>query len=267
MNQEHYPPSLLAKMHRIMQSVDRIAKDRRNAQANYDYASEKAIKEALHSAFASEGILFKHEVLDCFSMEMQENSQGRETKVTVIKTRYAFIDVETGESIEGEYMGSGNGRDDKGLYAAITGSIKYVLTSSFLIPTGDDPEDDRYDYVPAQKEKPAPKPEPKKEKPKPAPEKKKEKPADPPKQAKKKAPVVVPDPEAGNVKLNEHQRDIIIQSFDQLGVEIWDLEKQAGDNRSWTTQTRKELLEVYTAITKKINGYSVQDFLDGKKPS
>jgi hypothetical protein len=39
-------------------------------------------------------------------------------------------------------MGSGNGRDDKGLYAALTGIIKYQLTSSFLIPTGDDAEVD-----------------------------------------------------------------------------------------------------------------------------
>jgi len=30
-----------------------------------------------------------------------------------------------------------------GIYAAVTGAIKYALTSTFLIPTGDDPEQDR----------------------------------------------------------------------------------------------------------------------------
>jgi hypothetical protein len=59
---------------------------------------------------------------------------------TFVTCKYSFVDIETGESIDGTFIGSGNGRDEKGNYAAVTGAIKYILTSNFIVPTGEDPE-------------------------------------------------------------------------------------------------------------------------------
>jgi hypothetical protein len=41
--------------------------------------------------------------------------------------------------------GSGNGRDDKGCYAAITGAHKYTLMTNFNVTTGDDAEANKFD--------------------------------------------------------------------------------------------------------------------------
>jgi len=136
------PKSLLQKLHSIMQDVSYIQKDARNAHGQWNYASEKVIKLALHAAFIKYGVLMKLDVEDARVEELETSKQGRETKVVIIKTAYTFYDVTSGDTMQGHFIGCGQGRDDKGIYAAITGAIKYILTSTFLIPTGDDPESD-----------------------------------------------------------------------------------------------------------------------------
>jgi hypothetical protein len=62
---------------------------------------------------------------------------------TIASGTYKFMDAEgKSDCIEGTWFGSGSDTGDKGLYKAITGGIKYVLNTNFLIPTGDDPEKD-----------------------------------------------------------------------------------------------------------------------------
>ena len=56
------------------------------------------------------------------------------------KRQIQFIDVDSDHELNGTWSGSGTDTVDKGLYKAITGGIKYVLNTNFLIPTGDDPE-------------------------------------------------------------------------------------------------------------------------------
>jgi hypothetical protein len=62
--------------------------------------------------------------------------------VSVIKHHYEFVDLDSGEKVRGACIGSGSDSQDKGPYKAITGAIKYLMTTTFLIPTGDDPEGD-----------------------------------------------------------------------------------------------------------------------------
>jgi hypothetical protein len=64
-------------------------------------------------------------------------------KLVEVELEYAFFDVESGESLKGHFTGHGSDRSDKALYKAITGAIKYILTTTFLIPTGDDPEEEK----------------------------------------------------------------------------------------------------------------------------
>ena len=51
--------------------------------------------------------------------------------------------MDSGESLSGTFNGSGRLGDDKGVYIATTGAIKYIFTSLFTIPTGDDAEGDK----------------------------------------------------------------------------------------------------------------------------
>ena len=73
---------------------------------------------------------------------MAQLDKGTKQFNTIAKGTYQFMDSDSKTVISGTWFGSGSDTSDKGLYKAITGGIKYVLNTNFLIPTGDDPEND-----------------------------------------------------------------------------------------------------------------------------
>lgn len=123
------------RMHSAMKALDFIAKDKTNDFHKYNYASEQAIKEAVHAQLVEHGILFHMNFVDLI------RNDGNNLLFVVFE--YSFINVDNPEDfIKGQFIGSGEDKGDKAIYKAITGAIKYALTSSFLIPTGDDPENE-----------------------------------------------------------------------------------------------------------------------------
>jgi len=58
---------------------------------------------------------------------------------------YTFSDVNSGEEIVAKVAGQGLDTGDKAPCKAMTGALKYALLQSFLLATGDDPEDERVD--------------------------------------------------------------------------------------------------------------------------
>ena len=138
---------ILKKIHAVMEDVSYIQKDAKNAHHGYSYASELAIKKALCEAFR------KHKVV--FQLETLGATVDPVSKATVLQTKYSFYDVESGEQLSGDFVSFGPSRDDKGGWAATTNAIKYILTSTFLIPTGDDAESDK-NHPPPDKGNPPP---------------------------------------------------------------------------------------------------------------
>ncbi len=137
--------AIYKKLLLIMNDVAYIQKDKRNEFHKYNYASEAAIKEKLHEAMVDHGVLFLPQIIDVSEREIVKMKDGKPSTsetLTTIKTVHRFVDVETGQYIEGQSYGTGIDSADKGLYKAIAGAIKYIMTSTFLISTGDDPEDD-----------------------------------------------------------------------------------------------------------------------------
>ena len=55
---------------------------------------------------------------------------------------YTFMDVDTAEEITVKVAGEGLDAGDKAPYKAMTGALKYALLQSFLLATGDDPENE-----------------------------------------------------------------------------------------------------------------------------
>src|SRR3990167_6897790 len=133
---------ILKKLHKVMSAISYIQKDKVNEFHRYAYASEEVIKKALHKEFVDQGILLFVNILNERRDIIQVSSKTgtRETGITTMNVGYEFVDIETGQSISGTFVGSGEDSGDKGLYKAITGAIKYILTTTFLIPTGNDPE-------------------------------------------------------------------------------------------------------------------------------
>lgn len=138
-NPEKSTITLQQKLFEIMTSITHIEKDGDNTFHKYKYASEYAIKASVRHELMKQRVLFQLDILE----HTIESIDGQ--IYASIKTRYTFTDVDTGDILSGTFAGIGADKGDKGLYKAITGAIKYILTSTFLIPTGDDPEkDDRY---------------------------------------------------------------------------------------------------------------------------
>ncbi len=141
------PPgvSILRKLHAVMQECDYIQKDKENAFHRYRYASEAAIKEKLHAALVAHGIIPQFSIIGLTEREITRIKDGKPQTsewLTTANIHYKFSCIDTGEFVEGTFFGCGVDPSDKGLYKAVTGAIKYILTSQFLIATGDDPEDD-----------------------------------------------------------------------------------------------------------------------------
>ena len=138
---------LYQKILKVYEDVKYIQKDKRNAFHGYNYASEAAIKEKLHESFLANGlILLPPTVLSLEDTEPVTTVKegGKESKgnfLTTVHVRFTIADTETGAEVYGETFGRGSDNSDKGIYKAITGALKYWLTTSFLIATGDDPEE------------------------------------------------------------------------------------------------------------------------------
>jgi hypothetical protein len=148
---------LYAKIKAVYQDVNYIQKDKRNNFHGYSYASEAAIKDHLHEAFVKHGLVMLPPDVESVEDAKKTNEKGKEEIITTAKIRFGIADVETGEEIRGTLFGRGVDASDKGIYKAITGGLKYFLTTTFLIPTGDDPEED--EQPKATKQQPAAKPQ------------------------------------------------------------------------------------------------------------
>lgn len=133
--------TLREKMFVIMSAIDAIPKDGYNDFHKYAYATERAIKEAVRTQLLEQKVLFQFEVTDVMTQETK-NDKGDTSILTVIRGNAVFICVESGEEMRIPFAGQGADKGDKGIYKSITGAIKYALTSTFLIPTGDDAEAD-----------------------------------------------------------------------------------------------------------------------------
>ena len=137
---------ILRKLLSIYQEVDYLQKKGRNQKFSYNYASEKDVKEAYHAALTKHGVIFK---MDTFMPTIQESGQtssGGTTLLQFLPCKYTFWDVESGVSIEGDFLSCAHIRDDKGTFSASTSGVKYIFMNClFLLPTGDDVEsvDDR----------------------------------------------------------------------------------------------------------------------------
>jgi G3E family GTPase len=76
------------------------------------------------------------------SIESEPLPTSKERIVRVVMD-YTLVDSQTGERETIRVAGEGRDPGDKGPYKAMTGALKYALLQTFLIATGDDPENER----------------------------------------------------------------------------------------------------------------------------
>ena len=159
--QQAPPTHLLAKLVEIMKAVPYIQKTGENKFHGYRYATEADIKDRIQAALIEHGVVFVPQFYEPESVAVVTTKAGKEQRVTQVRMVYTFWDAQTGESITSQVYGHGIDGEDKGLYKAVTGAIKYALSSTFLFATGDDPEvDGNYDREDPPQRQASAKPQP-----------------------------------------------------------------------------------------------------------
>lgn len=105
---------------------------------HYKYFSEAQYKELFTGLFSKTGLELKTSVVECENFNgTQKQPFGRK-----LKLEFCLMDCETG-FFELSYMiGEGLDKGDKASYKANTGAIKYYLADTFMVATGDDPENE-----------------------------------------------------------------------------------------------------------------------------
>ena len=132
---------LVAAINEVMREVKYLQKTGHNKFHGYKYASEADMKAALQPAMAKHGLALLPVAIDYATTEVQKTAKGKEQYRTDMRVKFKLLHS-SGESEVVEVVGCGIDGEDKGAYKAMTGAIKYALHTAFLVPTGEDPEQD-----------------------------------------------------------------------------------------------------------------------------
>ena len=157
-------PSLVRKLAEVMASIDHVPKRGKNTFHNYEYALEADIVAALRMELAKRHVMLipSTDSYEIRELPAKKDGSARGSMI-LLRMVMTFHDGESGETLTMPWIGAGEDSGDKSVYKAMTGAIKYALLKTFLIPTGDDPEQDKQertdrkgkrDATPAQASKP-----------------------------------------------------------------------------------------------------------------
>jgi hypothetical protein len=144
-------PTLAAKLAEVMGEVGWIPKKGRNTFQNYDFVRETDIVDAVSKHLAARKVAIIPRVVN-MHFEPTTTQKGVAGFFAVVTMSYTFVDGDSGEKLEVEAVGAGTDQPgDKAFYKAQTGAKKFALTQTFLIATGDDPEDEQGEKPKANK--------------------------------------------------------------------------------------------------------------------
>lgn len=141
---ENTPPptqGLVKKLAEVMAHADRIPKLGRNVAQGYEYARASDVLAEVRKELANRFVFVSHEVT-ALEWRTLETKNGKVQIATVHMTLTAH-DGESGQSLAfAKTIGEGMDYGDKQSGKALTGAMKYGILNGFMIPTGDDPEND-----------------------------------------------------------------------------------------------------------------------------
>jgi len=135
--------NLRQKLAEVRRRIGYIQKRGHNERFNYSYVTAADIAGSVGDILAELGVV----VIPSLENITYESTAGRgeTTRMARVVMTYTFSDVDSGEEIVAKVAGQGLDVGDKAPYKAMTGALKYALLQSFLLATGDDPEDERVD--------------------------------------------------------------------------------------------------------------------------
>lgn len=138
--------TLVQKLCEIGASLSFIEKRGKNTFHVYKYATEADIVSAIRLEMFNRHVFLIPNVIETKreSIERKTIKEGKEkvtlTCLTDMNVEWTWLDGDSEEKLVCHVPGCGEDSGDKGPYKAFTGSEKYLLLKTFLIPTYDDAE-------------------------------------------------------------------------------------------------------------------------------
>jgi hypothetical protein len=136
--------NLRQKLAEVRRRIGYVQKRGHNERFNYSYVTAADIAGSVGDLLAELGVVVIPK-LEEISYESAAVNRGDAIRMARVVMAYTFADVDSGEEIIAKVAGQGLDPGDKAPYKAMTGALKYALLQSFLLATGDDPEDERGD--------------------------------------------------------------------------------------------------------------------------
>lgn len=118
-----------------------LKKAGKNDFDHYTYFSEAQYKELFTELFSHNGLELKFDEVEYAMFE----GVGKQPNGRKVKLVFSLIDIDTGFSEKTTITGEGLDKGDKAGYKAYTGAVKYFLANTFMVATGDDPENESPD--------------------------------------------------------------------------------------------------------------------------
>jgi len=134
--------SLASKLAEVMAEVKYIQKRGKNSFHNYRYATEADVADRVRECLAARNIILVPDVVGQETRQIT-TKKGNTEFIDTLRIKFTFYDGDSDQTISFHMIGEGQDAGDKAAYKAITGAEKYALMKTFLIPTGDDPEESR----------------------------------------------------------------------------------------------------------------------------
>jgi hypothetical protein len=131
--------NLREKFAEVRRRLGYVQKRGHNERHNYNYVTAADLAGSVGDILAELGVVVIPQ-LQSISTETPRSSSDRIARVVM---NYRFVDAKSGEELTVRVPGEGADPGDKAPYKAMTGALKYALLQSFLLSTGDDPEDER----------------------------------------------------------------------------------------------------------------------------
>ena len=131
--------NLAAAVCQVMARCNFVPQTGKNSFHKYSYASDADLLTVLQPAMAEAGLALLPHRVQHQTVEHSPDSKGKTQWRTEVTITYLLIHT-SGECLQIEASGCGIDGEDKGIYKAKTGALKYALRHLFLVPTGDDAE-------------------------------------------------------------------------------------------------------------------------------
>jgi hypothetical protein len=130
--------NLREKFAEVRRRLGYVQKRGHNERHNYNYVTAADLAGSIGDILAELGVIVIPQ-LHSISTETPRSSSERIARIVM---NYRFVDARSGEELTVRVAGEGADPGDKAPYKAMTGALKYALLQSFLLATGDDPEDE-----------------------------------------------------------------------------------------------------------------------------